>query len=110
MTDETDKFTGYKIDLPEGRHVFVGELNDCFLIEFRNAQGNITHLKLSREAGDALRYLLGNPIDSPEIVMRMIATLSSAAREQAEQIVWKAVEIDTTPHQSPVGPADHSPQ
>lgn len=58
--DETVQIKGHKIELPEGRYVFVGkaEGDPSYYMMMRNAQGEETNFKLSPEAARALQDLL----------------------------------------------------
>jgi hypothetical protein len=63
MSDDHEdklKVSGRTIDLPNGRHVFVGtsEVPDTFYIEFKSESGEETRVIISREAKDALTALL----------------------------------------------------
>jgi hypothetical protein len=58
---KTIQVSSRKVQLDETRHVSVGYSEDepgTTFIEFVNADGVATRLKLSAEAVDALRYLL----------------------------------------------------
>lgn len=51
---------GRKIELSEGRHVFLGQCSDWpgfWFVEFRNLEGILTRLKMSEEALQALSDL-----------------------------------------------------
>lgn len=89
---------GHQIDLSDGRHVFVAEHEGAFLIEFKNKDGKITRLALSRDAGEALRYLLGDehaqPADVIKKYLRFITIASEATKERME---WQLVPRDEAP-------------
>ena len=81
---------GYQIDLEGGRHVFVAEKPDKFLIQFCDENGNLTRLALSREAGDALRHLLGGQVPAPEMVKRFFAHMPNVV-SGSKELVWQEV-------------------
>jgi hypothetical protein len=89
-----ETFHGYQIDLSEGRHVFVASQDDCFYIRFRNADGDETRMKLSKEAGDALRYLLAPAKESPEIVTKWLMYMVEAKKSEPATFEWQAVKMD----------------
>lgn len=93
----TETIKGYQIELSEDRHVFVASQEDCFYIKFRNAEGHETRLKLSKEAGDALRYLLKPLKESPEVVTRWLAYIAEAKKSDDGVPAWQVVKIDTAP-------------
>lgn len=92
-----DTISGFQIDLSEGRHVFVAEADGCFCIRFRNAEGNETRLRLSKEAGDALRYLLQPVKQSSEVVTRWLAYMTEAKQTEGQQVAWQVVKLDEAP-------------
>jgi hypothetical protein len=67
----SNAITGRRIDLGEGRVVFVGRCDSdpgTVFVGFRNVAGDDTKIKLSSEAFDALRTLVLDPaagIDGP---------------------------------------------
>lgn len=93
---------GRQIDLADGRHVFVGKHNDALYVQFRNAEGQETRLKLSIEAGDALRYLLGeeNKTLPDRIIKKFLTQMVSVTERTVEQMAWHAVKTDTAPTHS----------
>ena len=101
MTDETIK--GQQIDLSEGRHVFVAEYKDSMLVEFVNSEGGRTRLRLSREAADALQYLL-KPVSAETIVQKFLAHMVNATMETTERLQWQHVQTDTLPIAAPPEP------
>jgi len=50
--------TGKRIELSEGRSVFVGRHGDMALISFKNRRGDVTNIAISQEARGALVQLL----------------------------------------------------
>jgi hypothetical protein len=90
----SETLTGYQIDLSDGRHVFVALDDDCFFIRFRNAEGEETRMKLSKEAGDALQYLLRPAKDSPEIVTSWLMHMTEAKKGSKPSFEWQAIKVD----------------
>jgi hypothetical protein len=64
VSNSNDTVLGRRIELSEGRVVFVGSRkgnpNERF-IGFKNSEGDDTKLRLSKEAADALVLLLTDP-------------------------------------------------
>lgn len=98
----TDTLKGFQIDLSDDRHVFVAEQDDSFYIRFRSAEGNETRLRLSKEAGDALQYLLKPAKEAPEMLTRWLAYMVEAKKSDGGGPEWQVVKLDETP--SPVQP------
>lgn len=94
---EQDSIQGYKIDLPADRHVWVGKLDDSHLVQFKNAEGALTHLRLSTEAATALRVLLADPQPTPAIIKRYLFCVATAGTESKGMVHWEAIETDTAP-------------
>ena len=93
---------GYQIDLSEGRHVWVGERDDSFIVQFKNAEGELTHLRLSKDAAGALSYLLGHRIAPADIVHRYIVHIAAATkRDEPPEFEWVEVKTDTAPAPQP---------
>lgn len=91
-----DELEGYQIDLDDKRHVFVARHEDTFWIQFKNAAGDVTRMKLSIEAGEALRYLLQDAVPKPEDTIKKFMLHMSMAGPKAEpQFEWQAVKADT---------------
>lgn len=67
---ESIKINGYREELSDGRHVFVGwneadHDDNCTYIHFMSAQGEETSFKLSLEARHALSKLLARRWKGP---------------------------------------------
>lgn len=91
------EISGYQIDLSDGRHVWAAEREDDFLVEFKNAEGQITRLRLSREAADALYYLLARMPKTEAVVMKFMAHIVARADKLNPEIHWTEVKQDTAP-------------
>jgi len=55
------RIAGRKVQIDTVRHVFVGYAEgdlDTVFVEFKNSDGELTRLRLSKEAADALASLL----------------------------------------------------
>lgn len=92
---------GMKIDLPNGRYVWTGERDNSFYIEFCNSEGVKSRIRLSPEAAEALRYLLGKPEATEGSIRTFLVHMTKAVTEAREQMVWKEVKIDTLPNVAP---------
>jgi hypothetical protein len=95
--ERTMEVQGYQIDLDGGRHVFAAERDDDFVIQFRNAEGQLTHLRLSKDAADALRHLLGLGRSTEDTVMRFVLHAAMKSGESKPEYVWTEVGRDTAP-------------
>lgn len=99
MTEKT--MDGYQVDLDETRHVWVGRLDTDFMIQFKNAEGALTRLKLSREAGEALGYLLRDSVPDPgEMVKSIFRVMSIVKGEAKPETGWVQVKSETAPSPS----------
>jgi hypothetical protein len=92
-----EKIDGYQIDLSEGRHVFVAEREDDFLVQFRNAEGELTHLRLSLDAASALHHLLGRQVKDDDLVLRFIAHMTTKTDNSLPIFRWQEVKPETAP-------------
>lgn len=97
-TSDKTAINGMQIDLSNGRHVWVGAYKDGTLVQLCNSDGDITRLRLSNEAADALRYLLSKPTDPDRLIKSVIHHMVAASEATAQQFRWEAVPVDTTPH------------
>lgn len=98
---EDKMMDGYQIDLSDGRHVWVGRLDSDFMIQFKNAAGDLTRLKLSQEAGEALGQLLRDAIPKPDDVIQTFFRVMSFMKGEAKsEMGWIQVKPETTPHPS----------
>lgn len=84
---------GYQIELDGGRHVFVAETPEKFMIQFCSEDGKLTRLALSKEAGDALRHLLGKQVPADETIKKFLVHMTSAVKRQQERMVWQEVTL-----------------
>lgn len=88
---------GHMIELSDGRHVWVGKDEDRFLVQFRSPEGKLTRLVISKEAGDALHYLLGEPTTADQIVKKFIMHMTAAVNKEAQRLEWREVKPDELP-------------
>ncbi len=88
---------GYQIDLPEGRHVFVAQRDEDFLVQFKNAEGQLTHLRLSLDAASALHHLLGKDVQMDDLVLKFIGHMTTKAGKSEPTFAWSQVTEDTAP-------------
>ena len=91
-----DQLEGYRVDLDDKRHVFVARHDDAFWIQFKNADGDVTRMRLSIEAGEALRYLLQDEVPKPEeAIKKFMLHMSLAGPKLEPQYDWREVKAGT---------------
>lgn len=81
------KVLGRKIELSDGRFVFLGtseEQTDAYYFGFQSKEGEQLKFILSREAKDALAILLKDPIAGMPL------------KEFPEKKIWQVVKFDDT--------------
>ena len=98
---EDIEINGFKIDLPGNRYVWVGRHEGTAMIEFQNSEGEKTRVRLSKEAAEALRYLLGEPDKADDMVKAFIMHMTAAVEEQQPAFRWQVVKPDTLPVAAP---------
>jgi hypothetical protein len=97
----TDEIKGWQINLENGRHVFVAKTDECYLVQFQREDGTKTRIKLSYEATDALRYLIGEHVPQDEIIRKFIMQWTAAAEHTEPALVWQHVKTDELPMAEP---------
>jgi hypothetical protein len=101
VTNKPDQINGYQIDLDGDRYVFVSEQEDRFLIAMRNAKGEMTRFALSKEAAQALRYLLGGHVPAAETVQRFLTHMVKTDDASTPAMEWQVVPTGAPPQTAP---------